>query len=272
MKIKQSSLIKSASIFSLMTFLSRILGFIRDMVIASVFGANHLVDAFFVAFKIPNFMRRLVAEGAFTQAFVPVLSEYQKTRTDIETKDFIGNVGWTLASVTFVISVLGILLAPIIVWVFAPGFLHEENMERYLYATNFLRITFPYLFFISMTAFCSAILNAYGYYGAPAITPIWLNVAMIGGALFLSGYFDVGIWGLVWGVFIAGIAQFIFLLPFMYQRRLLPKFTFGYRDDGVIKILKSMLPALSGNCLSEIYLLERVAEATIAGSVISTPW
>jgi len=269
MKIHKTSLIKSTSIFSGMTFLSRLLGFIRDVIVAGVFGATPFLDAFFVAFKIPNFMRRLFAEGAFTQSFVPVLSEYQKTSNDFDTKKFIGKIGGTLASATLIVSIVGIICAPVIVSIFAPGFVQDEDPTRFMYATQFLRFTFPYLFFISMTAFCGAILNAYGYYGAPAFAPIWLNVSMIGGALYLTGFFDIPMWGLVSGVCIAGVLQFLFLLPFLSTKKLLPKFSIAWHDPGVRKVLKAMIPALFGVSIAQLNLLIDTAFASflIHGSV-----
>ncbi|NQY44059.1 MAG: murein biosynthesis integral membrane protein MurJ, partial [Legionellales bacterium] len=255
MKIKHSSLLRSVSVFSLMTFISRIFGFIRDVVIASVFGASYLTDAFWVAFKIPNFMRRLVAEGAFTQAFVPILSEYQKNYSKDEIKVFTGKVGGTLAGATFLISVIGICCAPILVYVFAPGFASLENPERYVYATDFLRVTFPYLFFIALTAFYGAILNSYGYYAAPAFSPVLLNLSMIVGALYISKFFTVRIWGLVLGVSIAGLLQFTFLWLLMYSKGLISKFKLKMNDPGVLKVLGAMVPALLGVSVAQLNLM-----------------
>jgi len=269
MKIRKTSLIKSASIFSSMTFLSRILGFLRDVIVASVFGASPMVDAFLVAFRIPNFFRRLFAEGAFTQAFVPILSEHEGSLSDSETKQFIGRVGGTLASATLLVTVVGVILAPAIVTIFAPGFSQDEDPTRLVYATEFLRITFPYLFFISMTAFFAAILNYFGYYGVPAFTPVWLNLSMIVGALYFSGFFDVSISGLVWGVFLAGVIQFLFLLPFLYRKKLLPRLEVAWHDPGVRQVVKAMIPALFGVSIAQINLLLDTAFASflVNGSI-----
>lgn len=261
MKVKKSSLLSSATVFSSVTLISRVTGFMRDIIIATMFGATPVADAFFVAFKIPNFMRRLVAEGAFTQAFVPLLADFQH-KGESQTKKIIGVVWGTLASATFAITVLGVLLAPFLVTIFAPGYATDSDPARLNYASDFLRVTFPYLFFISMTAFCGAVLNGFGYYAAPAFSPVWLNISMIGGAWYLSGYFDIGVWGLVWGVLIAGVLQNVFLLPFMYRNNFLSGIRVDWHDPVVRKILLAMLPALFGVSIAQLNLLMDTAFAS----------
>jgi len=171
---KQSrSLLKSSGLVGVMTMLSRIFGLLRDMIVAQYFGASASADAFFVAFKIPNFFRRLFAEGAFSQAFIPVLSEYRSQKTEKEVRQLANSVAGVLGGILFAITFLAIMGSPWLTALFAPGFL--EDPVKYDLATEMLRITFPYLFLISLTAFSGAILNSYGYFAIPAFTPVLLN-------------------------------------------------------------------------------------------------
>src|SRR5690606_33682212 len=183
---RSSSLLRSSGLVGLMTMLSRVLGLIRDMVIANLFGAGAGADAFFVAFKIPNFLRRLFAEGAFAQAFVPVLSEYRATRSQAEVKVLLGAVSGGLGFILLLLTLLAVAGAPWITWVFAPGF--ADDPVKFELASDMLRITFPYLLLISLTAFAGAILNSYDRFAVPAFTPVLLNLAMIGAALWLTPY------------------------------------------------------------------------------------
>lgn len=251
--MKQTSLLRSTSLVALMTFLSRILGLVRDMLIAQLFGASGGMDAFYVAFKIPNFMRRLFAEGAFSQAFVPVLSEYQQNRARDEVRTFLARIAGTLTTVLFIVTIVGILAAPFIIRVFAPGF--GGDSERFALASSMLQLTFPYLMLISLTGMAGAILNTYGYFGVPAFTPVFLNLSMIACALYLSPYCDVPVVGLAWGVLIAGIVQLLFQIPFLYRRDLLIKPQLHRNDEGVKKVLRLMVPALFGVSVAQINLL-----------------
>jgi len=174
-------LLKSTSVVSGMTLLSRILGLARDMVFSRLFGAGLVMDAFFVAFKIPNLLRRFFSEGAFSQAFVPVLGEYKATREPAELRELVSGVAGTLGVLLFVISALGVLAAPIVIMVFAPGF-HGEG-DRYDMAVAMLRFTFPYIFFISLTGLAGSVLNAHARFAVPAFTPVLLNVVLISAAL-----------------------------------------------------------------------------------------
>lgn len=253
MSSKQQSLLRSTTIVSLMTFLSRIMGFIRDMLIAQAFGAGAGMDAFLVAFRIPNFMRRLFAEGAFSQAFVPVLAEYQKTRPSSEIKSFLSRVSGSLGLVLSFVSVIGMIAAPIIVYLFAPGF--REDASRYPLAVSMLRVTFPYLMLVSLTAMSGAILNTYGYFAVPSFTPVLLNVCMIIAAVYFSSYFAIPIEALAWGVFAAGVVQLLFQVPFLYQRGFLLKPSIGFHDPGVRRVLKLMLPALFGVSIAQLNLM-----------------
>ncbi len=250
---KRQSLLRSTSLVSLMTFLSRMMGFLRDMVIANLFGAEAGMDAFLVAFRIPNFMRRLFAEGAFAQAFVPVLAEYQKTRTMSEVRDFLARVTGSLSVVLTLVTIVGVIGAPYIIDLFAPGF-HHDSMRSVL-ASDMLRLTFPYLMLISLTAMAGAILNTYGYFGAPAFTPILLNISMIIAAILVSPHFQQPVVALAWGVLIAGIAQLLFQIPFLYHRDLLVKPSLIMNDPGVKRVLKLMVPALFGVSIAQINLM-----------------
>lgn len=252
-KVKGNGLLRSSMVVSIMTLLSRVLGMVRDIVIARYFGSNSAADAFFVAFKIPNFLRRLFAEGAFAQAFVPVLSEYRTKRTLEEVKQLVDRTMGMLALVLSGITAFGVLFAPYIIMVFAPGF-HADTYKMEL-AGELLRITFPYLMLISLTAFCSGILNSYNRFAVPAVTPIILNISMIATTFLMSPYFKEPVFALAWGVFIAGVAQFLFQLPFLVKIRLLPKPKLHKDDEGVKRILMLMLPALLSVSVSQINLL-----------------
>lgn len=250
---KRQSLLRSTTLVSVMTLISRMAGFVRDMVIAQLFGAEAGMDAFYVAFRIPNFMRRLFAEGAFSQAFVPVLAEYQQQRPFSEVREFIGRVSGQLGAVLSIVTIIGILAAPVVIWVFAPGF--GEDSMRSVLATQMLRLTFPFLMLVSLTAMAGAVLNTYGYFGVPAFTPVLLNISMILAAIYLCPRLDQPVVGLAWGVLIAGIAQFLFQLPFLYQKRLLVKPKIGWSDPGVKRVLKLMVPALFGVSIAQLNLM-----------------
>lgn len=251
--IKQQSLLRSTFLVSVMTFLSRMTGFARDMVIAQIFGAGAASDAFLVAFRIPNFMRRLFAEGAFSQAFVPVLAEYQQTQTVEEVRSFIARVTGRLSFILSIVTIVGIIAAPVIILIFAPGF--GEDSARSILATAMLKITFPYLMLVSLTALSGAILNTYGYFGVPAMTPILLNLSMIVFGLYLSPYFEIPIVSLAWGVLTAGILQLLFQLPFLLHRRLLVKPRRAKGDPGVQRVMKLMIPALFGVSIAQLNLM-----------------
>lgn len=250
---KKQSLLRSTSLVSLMTFLSRIMGFVRDMLLAYLFGTQPGMDAFLVAFRIPNFMRRLFAEGAFSQAFVPVLAEYQKTRSIDEVRLFLARVGGSLSFVLSIVTIIGIVATPFIVYLFAPGF--GIGSERSILATEMLRLTFPYLMFVSLTAMCGAMLNTYGYFGIPAFTPVLLNICMITAAFYLSPHLTPPILSLAWGVLAAGIVQFLFQLPFLHHRGLLMKPQLVFHDQGVKQVLRLMVPALFGVSIAQLNLM-----------------
>lgn len=252
-KLKTSSLLRSSGVVSAMTLISRVLGMVRDMVVASYFGSSASADAFFVAFKIPNFLRRLFAEGAFAQAFVPVLSEYREQRSFAEVKQLVDRTAGMLGLILTTLTALGVVMSPYLIMLFAPGF-HDEPSKMQL-AGELLRITFPYLLLISLTAFCGAILNSYGRFAVPAFTPVLLNLSMIGSTIFLTPYFTEPVMALGWGVFIAGVAQLLFQMPFLWKMRLLPRPRVVAKDPGVKRIMVLMLPALLGVSVSQINLL-----------------
>lgn len=249
------SLLRSTTLFSSNTCLSRVLGFVRDMIFAHYFGATAGFDAFLVAFKIPNFMRRLFAEGAFSQAFVPVLSEYRQKRSHDEIYLFINHMAGTLGSVLLLVVTIAIVASPLIISIFAAGFLRDENPMRFVLAVNMLRITIPYLLLISLTALCGAILNTYDSFGIPAFTPVLLNVVLITMAIFVSPYFTTPVYALAWGVFIAGVVQLLFQLPFLKHKHLLPRPQIDFKDPGVRRVLKLMVPAIFGVSIAQISLL-----------------
>jgi len=236
-----------------MTFISRVMGFVRDMIFAQLFGAQAGFDAFVVAFKIPNFMRRLFAEGAFSQAFVPILSEYRQTREPHEAKALINRTMAMLSLALLLFTLLAELLAPVIVMVFAPGFIDEPY--RFTLATHMLYITLPYLLFVSLTAFCGAVLNSYGNFAVPSFTPVLLNICLIVAALVVAPHMSNPIMAIAWGVFVGGVVQLAFQLPFLYRKGLLPKPQLVWRDEGVRRILKLMVPALFGVSVAQISLL-----------------
>jgi putative peptidoglycan lipid II flippase len=262
-----ASLAKSIAKVGSNTFLSRILGFIRDLVVARVFGADAGTDAFFVAFKIPNFMRRLFAEGAFSMAFVPVLNEYKAKRGFPELKRFVDDVAGALGAVLLGVTVLGVLGAPLVIMLFAPGFAGDADKQAL--ATEMLRLTFPYLLFISLTAFAGGILNTYERFGVPAFTPVLLNISLIACALWLAPLMEQPIVALAWGVLIAGVAQLAFQIPFLARIKLLPRPRLNSRDPGVKRIVRLMVPALFGVSVTQISLLidTLLASFLVTGSI-----
>jgi putative peptidoglycan lipid II flippase len=260
-------LLKSTGVVSAMTLLSRILGFLRDVVLAQVFGAGAAADAFFVAFKIPNFMRRLFAEGAFSLAFVPVFSEYRAAEDRAALRDFAARIAGTLGGVLLAVTIIGQLASPLLVALFAPGFLDEPI--RYGLARDMLRLTFPYLFFISLTALCGGMLNTFGRFAVPAFTPVLLNITLITAALAVAPRFQQPIMALAWGVFIAGLVQLLFQLPSLYRLGLLVWPRWGWASAGVQRVLKLMVPALFGSSVAQLNLLfdTLLASFLVTGSV-----
>lgn len=234
--------------------LSRVLGLVRDMVFARVIGAGAGADAFFVAFKIPNFMRRLFAEGAFAQAFVPVLSEYRQKGPHEVVKALVDRVAGCLGSVLISITLLAVVGAPVVAAVFAPGF-WLNTPDKYDLTVDMVRVTFPYLLLISLTGFAGAILNSYDRFAIPAFTPVLLNLTLIVSALIAAPLVETPAYALAWGVMVAGVVQLLFQLPFLQRVHLLPAPKVDWKDPGVRKILWLMAPALFGVSVSQINLL-----------------
>lgn len=246
-------LVKSTSTVAVFTLLSRIMGFVRDIILATIFGAGGLFDAFVVAFKLPNFLRRLFGEGAFSQAFVPILADYRVNHTEMETQSFVNHVSGTLAFYVSCVVILAEIFAPTIIMIFAPGFFHDP--ARFLVTVHLLRIMFPYLLLIVLTAMAGAILNTCGVFAAPAFTPVLLNVALVSVALCWAPFSATPIDTLAWGVIIGGFAQLLIQIPFLKKVQLLPRFRLGFRDPGVLRVMKRMLPALFGVSVAQIGLL-----------------
>jgi len=247
------NLLKALATVSSMTFVSRVLGFVRDAIIARVFGAGLYTDAFFVAFRIPNLLRRLFAEGAFSQAFVPVLGEYKARRGEVQTRILVDHVAGVLAAALIVVTVLGVLAAPLIVWITAPGF--QAAADKFDVTVSLLRVTFPYILFISLTALAGGVLNTYSRFSVPAFTPSLLNLSFIGFALFAAPYFDPPIMALAWAVAVGGVLQLAFQVPFLLRLDVLPRFSLGKRDEGVWRIARLMGPAVFGVSISQISLV-----------------
>lgn len=236
-----------------MTMISRLMGFARDILFANLFGVNAATDAFFVAFKIPNFLRRLFAEGAFAHAFVPVLADYKSKGSHAALKLFIDRTAGSLALVLTLLTLIGIITAPVLIMLFAPGFLWEGN--QYQLAVQLLQITFPYLLFISLTAFAGGILNAHGKFAIPAFTPVFLNICMIIAAIWLAPLMAEPVMALAWGVFIAGVVQLLFQIPALIRLGLMPRPRLGFKDAGVRRMMGLMLPAIFGVSVVQINLL-----------------
>lgn len=236
-----------------MTMFSRILGLVRDIVIAKLFGSTVAADAFFVAFKIPNLFRRLFAEGAFSQAFIPVLTEYKGAGEQEKVSGLVGATAGALTSVLFAVVAIGVLAAPWVIAVFAPGFM--QDAKKWELATLLLRITFPYLLFISITALFGSLLNTYGRFAIPAVTPALLNVALIGAALYLAPSMDEPVVALAVGVFIGGVLQFAMQFVAVMRLGVLRRVRINFNHPGVRQILRLMGPAMFGVSVAQINLL-----------------
>ena len=261
------NLLKALGTIGCFTLVSRILGITRDVLVARIFGAGMATDAFFVAFKLPNLLRRLFAEGAFSQAFVPILGEYKNRRGHEETKLLVDHVTTLLAIILFLVTLIGIIAAPILIYISAPGFV--ATTAKFDLTVQLLRISSPYIFFISLVSVASGILNTYNKFWVPAFTPILLNLCFIGAALWLAPYFDPPIMALTWAVFVAGFVQLAFQLPFLKKIGMLPTLRLNLKDAGVWRIIKQMGPAVFGVSISQISLIINTIFASflVAGSV-----
>ncbi|KFZ31390.1 multidrug transporter MurJ [Pseudidiomarina salinarum] len=267
-------LARSGVVVSAMTFVSRVLGLARDVVIANLMGAGAAADVFFFANKIPNFLRRLFAEGAFAQAFVPVLTEYKQGHPLDVQRLLIARVSGTLGTIVTIVTLLGVILSPVVAALFGMGWFldwyHDGPQgHKYVLASDLLRITFPYLWFVTFAALAGAILNTLGKFAVAAFTPVFLNVAIIAAAIWLAPYFEQPEYALAWGVFFGGLLQFLFQLPFIRRAGMLTRPQWGWRDPGVTKIRKLMIPALFGVSVSQINLLldTFIASFLMSGSI-----
>ncbi|MFC3152172.1 murein biosynthesis integral membrane protein MurJ [Litoribrevibacter euphylliae] len=252
-KVSRPGLLKSSAVVAVMTMLSRVLGLVRDVVVAIFFGASAGADAFFVAFKIPNFFRRLFAEGAFSQAFVPVLTEYQQKKSHELVQDLVNHVAGILGGVLLLVTFVGVLATPLLAMLFAPGFVGDDY--KYQLTVEMLRFTFPYLMLVSLTAFAGGILNSYGRFAVPAFTPVLLNLSLIASAVLMAPYLETPVMALAYGVLIAGIVQLLFQLPFLGGLGLFPSPKYRKNHEGVKQIVTLMIPALFGVSVSQINLL-----------------
>lgn len=259
-------LFRSAGVFSAMTLLSRIAGFARDMIQAKLFGAGGLVDAYTVAYQVPNYLRRIFAEGSFASAFVPVLSELRQKGDLVALRSFVDHVAGALCAVLLLITGIGMLAAPWIAAVLAPGFADEPG--KLALTGEMLRIVFPYLFFISMTAFAGGVLNSFQRFALPAVTPVLHNLTVIAAMLWLSSHLERPIMALAWGVLAAGLVQMALLWPALRQFGLFPRLRLDFAHPGVRKVGRLMLPTLFSASVAQLNLVVGtiVASLLVEGS------
>jgi putative peptidoglycan lipid II flippase len=247
------NLLRAAASVSGMTLLSRITGLVREILLASFFGAGLAFDAFVVAFRIPNLLRRLFAEGAFSQAFVPVLGEYRGRAGDEATRELAGKVLAALATGLFVVTAIGVVAAPAVVYLSASGF--AADPAKFALTTTMVRICFPYILFISLVSFSAGVLNTYGAFKAPAFTPVLLNLCFIAFAILVAPHLERPVLALAWAVFFGGLVQLAFQVPFLARIRMLPRPRWDAGDPGVRRILKLMAPAALGVSVAQVSLL-----------------
>ncbi|UDG80840.1 putative lipid II flippase MurJ [Candidatus Hartigia pinicola] len=247
------NLLKSLAAISFMTIMSRVFGFIRDSIIARIFGSGMATDAFFIAFKLPNLLRRIFAEGAFSQVVVPILAEYKNQKGDEATQTLIAYISGSLTLVLALISVFGVIFAPWVIYVTAPGFTY--NSDKFILTTELLRITFPYIFLISLASLAGAILNTWNRFLVPAFIPTLLNISMIIFASFAAPYFDPPVISLAWSVIVGGVLQLAYQLPHLKKIGMLVLPRISFHDSRVWYIIKMMGPAIIGVSVSQISLI-----------------
>ncbi|TBL99579.1 murein biosynthesis integral membrane protein MurJ [Hafnia paralvei] len=261
------NLLKSLAAVSSMTMFSRVLGFARDALVARIFGAGVATDAFFVAFKLPNLLRRIFAEGAFSQAFVPILAEYKSQQGEEATRTFVAYVSGMLTLVLALVTVLGMIAAPWVIWATSPGFLRDP--DKFELTASLLRITFPYILLISLASLAGAVLNTWNRFSVPAFAPTFLNLSMIGFSLFAAPYFNPPIMALAWAVTVGGVLQLAYQLPHLKKIGMLVLPRINLRDAGVWRVMRLMGPAIIGVSVSQISLIINTIFASflVSGSV-----
>ncbi|MCW8107357.1 murein biosynthesis integral membrane protein MurJ [Alteromonas ponticola] len=267
-------LLKSGLIVSVMTLISRVMGLARDVIVARLMGDGAAADVFFFANKIPNFLRRLFAEGAFAQAFIPVLTEVHHEDDKQKLREFVAKVSGTLGAIVFIVSLIGVIASPLLAALFGTGWFIDWLQDRpdgakFELASLMLKITFPYLAFVSLTGLAGAILNTLNKFAVAAFTPVLLNVAIILFAVLLAPDLEQPAFALAWGVFAGGILQLVFQLPFLFRAGLLVKPKWGWHDPNVRKVRKLMIPALFGVSVGQINLLfdTFIASFLMTGSI-----
>jgi putative peptidoglycan lipid II flippase len=258
------NLLRALSTVSGMTLLSRITGLARESLKAAVFGAGVQMDAFEAAFRLPNILRRLFAEGAFSQAFVPVFAEYNRQRGAGETRALMDRVASLLAIALLGVTVLGVLAAPWLVYVLASGFAAVPGKVEL--TADIIRVLFPYIFFVSLVSLAGGVLNVYRKFAIPAFTPVLLNLSIIAAALFLAPYCRPPIMALAWGVFLGGAAQLAFQIVPLWRIGMLPMPRFDWRDEGVRRVLRMMGPAVLGVSAAQISALINTQLAAALGN------
>ena len=261
------NLLKALATVSSMTLLSRILGFVRDFVIARAFGAGMATDAFFVAFRLPNLLRRLFAEGAFSQAFVPILAEYKNRRGEHEVHRLVDHVASLLFLTLVVVTALGMIATPLVIYLTAPGFIADP--DKFALTVELTRITFPYILFMSLVALAAGVLNTWSRFALPAFTPVVLNLSFIAMALLAAPWFHPPVLALAWAVVLGGSLQLAIQIPALAKIGMLPRFAVSIKDPAVRRILKLMAPAVLGVSVSQISLLINTVFASFlpSGSV-----
>ena len=248
------NLLRAVATIGSLTFVSRVLGYVRDFFIARTFDVGAGTDAFFVAFRIPNLLRRMFAEGAFSQAFVPILSEYRNRQAPEETRQLVEVIATTLFLALIAVTAVGVLAAPVIGYFFAPFWFHDKP-EQFTLTVQMLRITFPYIFFISLVALAAGVLNTWSRFSVPALTPVLLNVSFIVAAAFFAERFDPPVLALAWAVFAGGALQLALQLPFLARIGMLPRWRLNLRHPGLARVGRLMLPALFGVSVTQLSLL-----------------
>ena len=260
---------KNTAVVSVFTMLSRVFGYIRDaLMFIFISNTSGALDAFFVAFRIPNFFRRIFGEGALSTAYIPVLSDYKSKEEKDEVKEFINTSITTISLILLVISIIGVLIAPILIYLIAPGFVNSET-GQYDLSVSLLKITFPYMLFICLTAIAGSILNTYDNFAYPAITPVVLNLTLIISVLFFVPYFDEPVFALAWGLLLGGVIQLAFQIYPIAKLGLFPKIKFNSKHPGIIKIKEIMLPMIFGSSVTQINMIfdTVIASFLITGSI-----